>query len=1169
MVNKTQFYKTKVALAVVLSLGLAACGDSDGDVSTATSQNTADASQPTEVKQQATGSIQGSVFDTNGHPVVGATVTTSGKTATTDASGSYLFDDVQVTNVAGADGAGDGEAGTAHLPFVIVIQAPEGYASTATVNVTPNAQVDAENQNTVGTPLTTFIDGFLAQAGTAIMPKKDSVIEGWIRNVDTGEATEGAFLSIDYTDLSPTVVEGGANVALSGDLKTTTTNAEGYYRFEGAYNDAVYQIAIQDHNFVGSTVTSDTVSDAAAVEAYVQGIAGSRTIATANKVKAGTTPTVTVNGVATTAFIILDGVITSNSAADIVAAGDYVTVSYTHVVTGTTTTSPSGTQYGSTPATTGEGVEINMGTQTVRMITSADTINPYVADVTGWIKSSIAGYAILNEGVNQTFTVIFSEPVNTATFNVADLLVTDSSSNILATTAESGVVLAADGRSVTVNLAEAQDPGTKISIFMPWQDATDVAGNFFSVTANDDMDIDFDSRQNATTGKASFLRVNLCVFLPAIINPTGYSAVQDFDHTVGTDAGSADLAVYSNAFLDDETTTGDTDVRQLNGDATDTDAFLTALGTLVAGNAITVETDHAAVIVDKGEASGYTFPGSAGTVTDKRVYFDNVAHGDTVKFTFLNDLALAAGDVTVTLVDQVKPTTILQENYELYNEPGYTSRVVSSSSVPTLGAGGEVTEVGVEATTGNPIIYVQPRHITPVDSTTNVAIRGEEWDDLVATMPSRLGTGEVGNLQTVTDGATPNPIYDDAAFAAWTARANSLGFAFSEDVSLTGTANIIFSGANNLIGNYSAIANVTNNIDNTANLVGKNDLVRAEVTDYLALANENNNTTVSFSGDVQDTAGNVADDNSRATVVLRDAFPPMATNVTWEGTTIKMVFNEPVAPVTGTVITVDDLDTTTVSPAVDITLNSTFTAPTAGAYTLSADGKTLTVSVVGTDINALMEDGQSNEFLYEEDGDTNEEEKHASIAWDNLNDANGNDWLTFDNDTDVAFARHEVNAPRFMMYDNVGTFTVGYSFFNLGAADTNFNISITFTHPIDVTDGNAFDVLADGDNDGTYFEDGATDINAVFCLDINGDTGVGLDGQFCTADDTGNGDDLQFTAGTTAALSGDRQRIDIVMPNGTSLAGPVTLGTTVIRANPTVDSGITGQTRSMNEIINN
>ena len=48
MVNKTQFYKTKVALAVVLSLGLAACGDSEGNEgSTSNSSSQTDSNQNT------------------------------------------------------------------------------------------------------------------------------------------------------------------------------------------------------------------------------------------------------------------------------------------------------------------------------------------------------------------------------------------------------------------------------------------------------------------------------------------------------------------------------------------------------------------------------------------------------------------------------------------------------------------------------------------------------------------------------------------------------------------------------------------------------------------------------------------------------------------------------------------------------------------------------------------------------------------------------------------------------------------------------------------------------------------------------------------------------------------------------------------------------------------
>ncbi|MCI2285021.1 carboxypeptidase-like regulatory domain-containing protein [Colwellia sp. MSW7] len=110
MVNKTQFYKTKVALAVVLSLGLAACGDSDGDEgSTSTSNTTVDAPQNSTSEQHGlTGTISGKVQDTNGRAVVGAMVYFMGQETTTDAGGNYVFADVLVTNLNGNNDNGTG-----------------------------------------------------------------------------------------------------------------------------------------------------------------------------------------------------------------------------------------------------------------------------------------------------------------------------------------------------------------------------------------------------------------------------------------------------------------------------------------------------------------------------------------------------------------------------------------------------------------------------------------------------------------------------------------------------------------------------------------------------------------------------------------------------------------------------------------------------------------------------------------------------------------------------------------------------------------------------------------------------------------------------------------------------------------------------------------------------
>ncbi|WP_339722882.1 carboxypeptidase-like regulatory domain-containing protein [uncultured Paraglaciecola sp.] len=272
MVNTTQFYKTKVALAVVLSLGLAACGDSEGDAgSTSTSQTDAP-SAGSEAINKATGSIQGVVLDTNAEPVVGATVTVAGQTAVTDSAGTYLFDDVQVTNVAGSDDD------TGHAAFVIVIQAPEGYASTATVNVTPSAQIDAENNDETGIPLTTFIDGFLAQAGTAVIPKLESSVEGYVRNDITGEPIANAKIVLDFTGVAASTASGtvntpNGNVSLSGQTVSVTTDDEGHFLFEGVSNDSNFDLSISGYSFVtpatGQTQTDFAGTTAEQVETWV------------------------------------------------------------------------------------------------------------------------------------------------------------------------------------------------------------------------------------------------------------------------------------------------------------------------------------------------------------------------------------------------------------------------------------------------------------------------------------------------------------------------------------------------------------------------------------------------------------------------------------------------------------------------------------------------------------------------------------------------------------------------------------------------------------------------------------------------------------------------------------------------------------------------------------
>ena len=1064
MVNKTKFYKTKVALAVVLSLGLAACGDEEG--STSTSQSTADASQPGSVNQQASGSIQGVVLDTNGTPVVGATVTTAGMSATTDTSGSYKFDGVQVANVAGADDV------TGHDAFVIVIQSPEGYASTATVNVTPNAQIDAANADTSGIPLTTFIDGFLAQADTAVIPKMESTVEGVLRSSTTGEAVANAKVALDFKALSTTLNNAGTNFTLSGETVYVMTDADGKFTFENVSNDSMFDLNVEGYDFVITAGNSQTTDDLA--------------------------------------------------------------------------------------VTTAEQVTQWLGDISVVAHSTADSIAPFITSATGVfgqttpVAPATTVYGMLNRGIDQTFTINFSEPVDAAAFNTSDVLVALSNASYLAT---DSITLAADGKSMTVVLSEALDEGDKISIFIPSADAMDVAGNLFSTTDNDvaAYDVDYDSSIVADSGKAGYIKVNLCIFIEPTTGGSGV-ATQVVDDEAGEDGGSSALADYSNAFVDSREDSGDSVVQQINGsdsaerlsvfraiqgNDTTTDNF-TAVGgettitltsapvgilsytvngadvqvTSIAGNVLTVPALVAAdnVIIEYVEANyvdtatraSIEFDGSAiataangasgsdgttalsSSASASKLYFDfdGVSHGSQEKIVYSDDLGIETKSETITFTDQAKPTTVIQDDYDLhgYNNSGTYTATVTTSGQAQYGNGGETSHAGINDIPGNPTLYIQPRHLAQKGANGAAPVRGTEFDELVADMSNRLGSGEspaaaVGAESTLTrfapnDPALSAPLYDADAFASWTV-GQDIGVAFSEVIALATTAPT-YTGTETLTG-FAAENSVSEDVDGNTNVILANpsgvteieaDLVLFTTSDVVDLANNDNGAILGFAGAVSDARGNVADTESNAQVVMLDAMPPMVTSALWNGTQLVVTFNEAITlSSTASNLTVYSPEDSTAGPgSVGVTTTN---------GTLSTDAKTLTVELSTAEastISGLFADGNDNEFLYEDNSLSTGEENHAVLAWDGVNDTNGNDWDQFNNAIDGTYTnRYEVRAPRFLMVNGVGTFT--YSVATTGyedAAGTGTGVdadgavtyTITFTHPIDLT--SPADVAIDG-----------------------------------------------------------------------------------------------------------
>jgi len=266
MVNKTQFYKTKVALAVVLSFGLAACGDSEGDASTSssTSDSVVEAVDNTVEEVAGTGSVQGTVLDTNGLPVMDAAVSLAGQTVMTDASGYYHFTDVPLPGVDGANTDEGHDDDIDDAGYLVTITAPDGYAN-AIVNVQlediqidsgNNGSADGAGDTNASGEQTTWFNGFLAQADTAVLPMYASTITGVLRNCDTGAALPaGVKLALDFVEIDDTNTVTDANVTYGVPVFTAMTAADGSFTFENLPSDSELDLAVEGYSHVATGST--------------------------------------------------------------------------------------------------------------------------------------------------------------------------------------------------------------------------------------------------------------------------------------------------------------------------------------------------------------------------------------------------------------------------------------------------------------------------------------------------------------------------------------------------------------------------------------------------------------------------------------------------------------------------------------------------------------------------------------------------------------------------------------------------------------------------------------------------------------------------------------------------------------------------------------------------
>jgi hypothetical protein len=1118
MVNKTQFYKTKVALAVVLSLGLAACGDSDGDATTSTSESVVeDNGGNTSGQAQGTGSVQGTVLDTNGIPVMGASVSLAGSTVTTDASGYYHFSSVPLS---GVDGSNDPNSASA---YTVTITGPSGYASGTVSVTTNNIQIDSGNNGTNNDTTTdngeqiTWFDGFLAQAETANLPMFSAQVTGVLRNCNSGEALPaGVKVALDFTAVTTTGTNSNTSVDLGVPTFTTVTGENGTFSFDALPTDSDLTLAVEGY----------AAANGSSLEFQAMNV-----------------------------------------------------------------------------STTAEGIVNNLGDMEVCIITSNDDVNPFISGVTSSI-GSVTGpttgvtdgyeYVVLSKGVDGTtgITLKFNETISAANFDASDVVVTKANdatgfaSQVELDIAlnEDGtpqVTLADNGLSMTVVLAEALPDETRFSIWFPQWQYTDTSGNELITGVNgggagelltDNGNGDgtgsnskgiISDMFSQETGKIGYIRTRLCTYVKPPETPeglTGEQLVKTLDSSL--------LAV--SPLWDNNGEGASPIISNLNGQENAVAGRDTGerIGTRFGE---TVINDTAVVVGSVQNASGVTGTviSGTGTVVPTTVASDgtfslsvtDTAHGSEVLLTPTGSFGVSGTTVTVTLEDKVAPTTILQENYELWALEGKYSATTASGGTGAAGSGGEVTEGEVTGQDGDPVIYIQPRHLTPTNSA-NLAQRYTEFNAF--DFSSKL-----------VDGANNNPLYTGPAFAAWTGRGNSLGVAFSETIaegsvapsesaSVTLTLTDVLNGlTTDIDGNL--IVGSTDTAGNTVIPKSGSDLARFTVADMIAFANNDHDEAIDFTnGSIVDTQGNLANANSEARVVIRDAMPAFVTAARWDGSNIIINFNETVNPKNGDDLILTDLVTSTLSSTVTL---SSASFPTAGAWSLNTAGDELTVAVDATTTSPLFQNGTNNVFVFDSNGDT-ATENHLALNWDDIEDSEGNDWATFDRDVNGAltvdsdadttndrFGRYLVDAPRFMLYNDVGIFTItkqtiGYSDATASAAgddDGLVTVRFTFSHPIDLDGtamGNALDAAAIG---GTFTGPDMTiaEANAILQLDIDGPSGGGLATNFAN---TG----LAFSA----TFSSDYKTILIDMAQGVDT---IVAGTSQLIFQQAVDSAITDE----------
>ena len=933
-----------VAAAAVLMAGFTGCSSdtnnvteaAEGAVSTSTSTTGGNNS----VISNPRVTVTGTVMDTNGNPLNNVTVYVAGMQTTTDAGGVYVFNEVPTINTANNGnlniGAGNRVGGlneTTNGALQVTIAAPAGYLG-ATVLVTPESQQISSGDPAVlnggqTNPNTNFIDGYIASAGTAVLPVLNGTVHGVLENILNGTRPEGVEVCLDLTNLgfahnfTSTV---NVNTSYATDKYCDTTDENGVFDIENAPADAQLAYNLAHWNLAPLQAANVIVEDT-----VVTNIGELRVV-----------PIVTADTINPVVASVVEGLMPNTNATGRMMLVDDARTEFT--------------------LNFSEAINVDSDGSGLPDTDMTDSVNVYVGLAGAMARVNAA--AVYN-GSQLTITL----PAALTDGQLVDVHLVnadfrDMSNNFLALNGTIGYDAATSNVTTAVYLQAFNDLNlnapSPTGLAQQERDDNGVDESPLLVQAsnafNDVVDgpVNIVQQMNAPDDDDGFLGQDSSERLFALgfaIDPTLIAVGGDVPRVTFTPSAAAsyDIDIITNA-----------GVARVFAPAN----IIGAFGILPAE------------LANKAGGGVVYTPADPTSVTAVEFAVDtlvNAMPGDTVVITPNDDLGYAGTPSTLVLRDNVAPTTALNISY---GHP-LANLVSGTNTIIKFGNGGHLAQNSGTITPGVPLLAVTAGLLDNLDA------NGNPITGVLPFVPNGVLDWELAAFDKKFDHdanpATPDQsifdqgginIYDSTAFPLMP-KSRTLAAAFTEDVHLTGVIPTA-------VGAATTLDAWTENNDVTINGAGNPvnaDLINMDASNVFTLANVDNGVMVDYTG-IIDNAANAATAPTNAHVVLVDGMPPMVLDAEFDGVSVIINFNEEVDVDVGDTVGVG-------APAI----TATFAA--GDDWVLSNGGTTLTIAAAEFPglVPAMFVLGS-----YQEDAYGAADYNHGVMTW-TVSDINDNNWL--------------------------------------------------------------------------------------------------------------------------------------------------------------------------------